>query len=199
MTAARPKAKSRSSRTFSKVEQNDITLAQAVALDEDAPLGRLVAGFAELGDQPPLRILCASTIAAGIAGQDRALFRTGLRMVLAHSLATAGKAFVKDIVDRTRPAKAIDGGEYRLKPGKSHAHDQQSMPSGHSAGVVAVAGAAMVDYPSAALPAATAGAAIIAAQLPSRNHFLTDVLAGSAIGLASFAIARVLLPPVAQD
>lgn len=188
-----------SRRKLKAVEKQDLAVARSVALDTNSLAGRAIAGFAELGDQPPLRILCAAVIAAGLTGPDRRLLRTGLRMALAHSLATAGKAFVKDGVDRTRPSAALDGKRYKLRPGSSREHDLQSMPSGHSAGVVAVAGASMVDYPAMRGPAALGGAAIIAAQLPSRNHFLTDVLAGGAIGLAAFALAGRLLPATRAD
>ena len=83
-----------------------------------------------------------------------------------------------------------------MAPGTSKDHRLQSMPSGHSAGVVAVTGAAIAGYPAVAIPAVAASGAIMAAQLPSRNHFLSDVAAGAAIGLAGFALARLILPPV---
>lgn len=133
-------------------------------------------------------------IAAGLAGGHRKLARTGLRMALAHSLATMGKAFVKDSVDRTRPGAALNH-VYRMGKGDSRAHDLQSMPSGHSAGVVAVAGAALADFPGTAGPVVAASTTVLAAQLPSRNHFLSDVAAGSAIGLVAAGIACWLLPP----
>ncbi|MEO6580773.1 MAG: phosphatase PAP2 family protein [Sphingomicrobium sp.] len=193
--AKRPKSK----RRLKPVEKSDLAIAQAVALDKRKLASKAIGRFAELGDQPPMRIVCAATLAAGAAGGDRKLFRTGLRMLLAHSLATMGKALIKDVVDRTRPGTAIDSGKYELERGKSSEHGMQSMPSGHSAGVVAVAGAAMEDYPDAVGPAAVGAVSIIAAQLPSRNHFLTDVAAGSAIGLAAVAISRQILPAVSAD
>jgi len=188
--------KPRAQRSLNPVEKVDIGLARAVALEEDSAAGRLVARFGELGDQPPLQYLCGATIAAGAARGDRRLFRAGLRMLAAHSLATMAKAFVKDIVDRTRPDDAIDRREYRMKPGKSEAHRLQSMPSGHSAGVVAVAAAALVDYPALAAPAVAGSVALVGAQLPSRNHYLSDVAVGSAIGLIAVGLTYLLLPPL---
>lgn len=187
------------SRKLHPVERGDLKLARKVALDEDSRVGRLVGKFAELGDQPPMQALCGATILAGAVGGDRRLFRTGLRMLAAHSLATMAKALVKDAVDRTRPGEALARGHYRMTPGDSDDHALQSMPSGHSAGVVAVAASALGDYPRLAAPVVAGSAGLIAAQLPSRNHFLSDVLAGSAIGLAAFALARWLLPPIAPD
>ena len=191
-----PNTKPRARRALKPVEKVDIDLAQAVALEENSAAGRLVGKFAELGDQPPMQLLGGATIAAGAARGDRRLFRAGLRMLAAHSLATMAKAFVKDAVDRTRPGDALDRKEYRMKPGKSDAHRLQSMPSGHSAGVVAVAAAALADYPAVAGPAVAASAALVGAQLPSRNHFLSDVAVGSAIGLLASGLTYLLLPPL---
>lgn len=187
--------KPRSTRTSSKLERADLAVAGKVALDGRTKEARWVGRFAELGDQPPMRVLCAAVLAAGVAGPDRRLLRTGLRMALAHSLATLGKAFVKDGVDRSRPDEAL-AGRYRLERGHSRAHELQSMPSGHSAGVVAVAASVIEDYPGVAGPVLGASAAVLGTQLPSRNHFVTDVAAGTAIGLAAFGLARVLLPRI---
>lgn len=143
-----------------------------------------------------MRVLCGATIAAGALRRDRKLVRAGLRMLAAHSIATLAKAFVKDGVDRTRPAEAIDGREYEMEAGNSRDHALQSMPSGHSAGTVAVAASAIVDYPRVAGPALLISAAVVGAQLPSRNHYLSDVAVGSAIGLAASGLARMLLPPI---
>ena len=33
------------------------------------------------------------------------------------------------------------------------------------------------------------------AQLPAKNHFLSDIIAGAAIGLASGLVAGALIPP----
>lgn len=188
------KTKSRRKRALHKVEKRDLALAQAVAVDKRSGAGRAIATFADLGDQPPLRVLCAAVIGAGLAGQNRKLLRTGLRMLLAHSVATLGKAFIKDNVDRSRPDKALSG-RYKMAKGQSRSHELQSMPSGHSAGVAAVAASVIADYPAAAGPVLGASSAVLGAQLPSKNHFLSDVAVGSAIGLVAFGLARWLLPP----
>lgn len=194
---AHPKPLAR--RALKTVEKGDIALAQSVALEGDSVAGKVIGKFAELGDQPPMQFLCGVTVAGGVVRRDRRLFRTGLRMLAAHSLATLAKAFVKDGVDRTRPDDAIDRQEYRMRAGNSNAHRLQSMPSGHTAGTVAVAASALTDYPQVAGPALIGSVAITAAQLPSRNHYLSDVAVGSAIGLAAFGVARLILPPLDQS
>ena len=195
-SARKSSIKTRARGSVKAIDKRDRAVADDVALDEQSTAGRLVGRFAELGDQPPMRILSGATIAAAVIRRDRKLLRAGLRMLGAHSLATLAKAFVKDNVDRTRPSAASKGRDYRLKPGKSDDRGLQSMPSGHSAGVVAMAAAAISEYPAIATPAVAASAALIGAQLPSRNHYLSDVAVGSAIGLVAFALMHRLLPPL---
>jgi undecaprenyl-diphosphatase len=190
------RAKPAAGRSLKPVEKFDIALAQALSLEEDSLAGRWVGRFAELGDQPPMQALSGVTIAAGAIRRDRRMLRAGLRMLAAHSFATLAKAFVKDSVDRTRPGDAIDKHRYRMATGDSDAHRLQSMPSGHSAGVTAVAASGLTDYPQAAGPVLAGSVALAAAQLPSRNHYLSDVAIGSVIGLGAFTVARLILPPL---
>lgn len=189
MSSARPKAK----RRLHPIERADLAVANASALDGRTVAARRIGTLAGLGDQPPLRILCGLTIAAGLARRDSKLVRTGLRMLAAHSVATAIKGFVKHRVDRTRPGDAMDNGRYRLDEGDSHQSRLSSMPSGHSAGVAAVARAVASEYPSAAPVAAAAATAVILAQLPAKNHFLSDVAVGTVIGIGAEAAASAVM------
>lgn len=148
--------------------------------------------FASLGDQPPLRTLCAAVIAAGLAGGDRRLARAGIRMLAAHTLATLAKDFVKHRVDRTRPrSKGAAGKDHVPKPGRRTAKEETSFPSGHSAGAAAVARAFARDYPEYAAPAYAAAGALALAQIPRCAHYPTDVGAGLAIGLAAEAAVDI--------
>lgn len=176
------------------VERTDLRVTRTIGLNRGTAAGRWLGRFANLGDQPPLIGLAATVIAVGALRRDERLARTGLRMLAAHSLATMGKLAVKDSINRTRPG-ALNEKAYRLEPGASRDGRLRSMPSGHSAGVMAVAGAIAPDYASAILPAAGVATSIAAAQLPSKNHFLSDVLVGTAIGAAAAGIARLLIPP----
>jgi membrane-associated phospholipid phosphatase len=147
-------------------------------------LGRI----ASLGDQPPLRALCGAVIAAGALGRDKRLFRAGLRMLAAHTLATLAKDFVKKRVDRTRP-RSMDapGKDHRPAPGRDEAKEETSFPSGHSAGAAAVGRALARDFPAAALPAYGAAGFLALAQIPRCAHYPTDVGVGVAIGVAAEA------------
>jgi membrane-associated phospholipid phosphatase len=152
--------------------------------------------FASLGDQPPLRILCAAVIAAGLAGGDRRLARAGLRMLAAHTLATLAKDFVKHRVDRTRPrSRGGHGKDPVPKPGRRTAKEETSFPSGHSAGAAAVARAFARDYPDYAAPAYGVAGALALAQIPRCAHYPTDVGAGLAIGAAAELAVTLLISP----
>ena len=184
-------------RALKTVERIDKQVAARLALDGRTRAARATSTFADTGDQPPMIILSLSVVAAGLAGGDARLRRTGMRMLTAHSLATVFKLLAKDRIDRTRPGALNEKG-YRLEPGTSRDGRLRSMPSGHSAGTMAIAGAIVPDYPAALVPAITAATAIAAAQLPSKNHFLSDVLVGASVGLVAAGIARLLIPPIDQ-
>ena len=186
----------RTNRRLNPIERTDLAVANAVALDDRTTTARRVSAFAELGDQPPLRILCGLVVAAGIARRDPKLLRTGLRMLAAHSVATGIKSFIKDRVDRTRPAEAMSNGRYRLDKGESHESRLSSMPSGHTAGITAVARAISREYPAVTPAARAAGLAVVLAQLPSKNHYVSDLAVGSVIGTASEAAVSALLDAV---
>lgn len=186
--------KPRASRRLTPVEKVDLAVAGKLALDKRGRVGKAVAHFAELGDQPPLVLLSAGVAFGGLLRKDEMLARTGLRMLAAHALTTMAKRLGKGTIDRTRPGEALRNGHYRLEEGDSDEGRLRSMPSGHSAGVTAVMLAGTRDYPQLTLPAVAAGGAVMMAQLPSKNHFLSDVLAGAFIGLLSATIARELIP-----
>ncbi len=186
------KTRSQPKRALRKVERTDKAVAERLALDGRTRAAKGTSAFAEAGDQPPLVILSLSVVAAGLAGGNARLRRTGMRMLTAHSLSTLFKSIIKDRIDRTRPSE--DG--YRLETGRSRDGRLRSMPSGHSAGTVAIAGAILPDYPGAAAPVTLATTAIASAQLPSKNHFLSDVLVGAALGVVAAGIARLLIPPI---
>ena len=182
-----------------RLQAADAAVADAALPHRSSLPVRLLDRFADLGDQPPLRILCGAVIAAGLAGGDRRLASAGLRMLAAHSLATFGKNVVKRRVDRTRPrSKSARGKDHRIAPGRSTAKEETSFPSGHSAGAAAVARAFARDYPEHKAAAYAAAGAIALAQIPRCAHYPTDVGAGLAIGVAAEMLVSMLadlIPP----
>ena len=168
----------------------DAKAATAMAPYRDSPW---LEPIADLGDQPQLRILCAAAIAAGLAagpgtGWGPRLARAGLRMLIAHQIATMSKNFVKYRIDRTRPrSRRRPGKDHRPKAGGDRAKEETSFPSGHAAGAAAAAAAFAREFPRHRTAAAAAGAAVSLVQVPRCAHYPTDIGAGAAIGLAAEA------------
>lgn len=166
------------------VERGDIAVSEAMAEQRDRSLVRLAGTLSEVADQPQLRALTLGTAAVGLWRGYPRLTRAGLRMFAAHTLATWAKSLVKNRVDRTRPDHALDTA-YRMEEGDSDKHELSSFPSGHTAGALAVAQALARDYPGGRAAGLAATAAIAAVQIPRCKHFVSDIVAGAAIGWAA--------------
>jgi membrane-associated phospholipid phosphatase len=167
-------------------------VAEATAEHRDNPVVEIISKLSEAGDQPPLRTVSGAMIAAGLLMRRQRWTRAGVRMLLAHELATAMKNFVKNRVDRTRPRSANGRQDSAARPGKATAKEQTSFPSGHTAGAVSVAQAFAREFPEHAVPARAAAGAIGIAQVPRCAHYPTDVGVGAVIGVAAeAAVARL--------
>ncbi len=174
------------------VERVDLVVTEAIDTQRDRPLVKVAGFLSEIGDQPPLRALTLGAAAVGLWRRDPRLTRVGLRMFLAHSLATGVKTLVKRSVDRTRPDHALDN-RYRMERGDSHRHELSSFPSGHTAGALAVTQALARDYPGSRAAGLAATTAIAAIQVPRAKHFVSDLVAGAAIGWAAEQVSSRLL------
>jgi hypothetical protein len=164
----------------SNVEQADRAITDRLNYKRDSWQMRLIGTASEIGDQPQMRLLCAATIGYGLIRRDSQLAGVGLKMLAAHTLATWGKSGVKSVVDRTRPES---GDDPRVRPGRSNNHQENSFPSGHSAGAVAVAEAFARSYPERATMARIAAMMVAAVQVPRGTHYVGDVVVGMVIGL----------------
>lgn len=177
---------------LNEIQRADIAIARAAAPAEATRIGHALGLVGKLGDQPPLRALIGAVVATSWLRGDPRLALAGVRMLAAHTLATIAKDVIKRRIDRSRPALLIKEGRYEVHPGASEQHDMTSFPSGHTAGSVAVAAAAGRAYPAVAIPAAGVALLVSVVQISRRAHYLSDVLAGAAIGLvAERIIARV--------
>lgn len=185
-------------RAAARIEKADRKASHRLNKDRDSWPMRVIGAASDIGDQPQMRLLCAATFAVGAMRRDGKLAKTGVAMLAAHTLATWAKSGVKAVVDRTRPDSEQDG--YRFGPGDSEAPSENSFPSGHSAGAVAVARAFARSYPEYSVAALSAAVAITAVQVPRGTHFIGDVLAGSLIGLvaegASHTVANAAVSAV---
>jgi membrane-associated phospholipid phosphatase len=74
--------------------------------------------------------------------------------------------------------------------------DRNAFPSGHTAGAVAVAQAVAHEAPGAAGSLRLAAGAAGALQVPRGAHYLTDVIAGAAVGWLAERIAGVAMKRV---
>lgn len=159
---------------------------------------RLLSWYSEAGDQPQMRIVGGGLALAGLVRRDGRMARAGLRMLLAHELATAAKNIVKRRVDRLRPRSAEDAEDEVPKAGRNTDKEHTSFPSGHSAGAAAVARAFVREYPALRAPAFAAAGLAAAAQVPRTAHYPTDVAAGIAIGLMAEAVVDAGLRAIDQ-
>lgn len=175
------------------VEDLDTAVADAlVPFAEDAAV-KALGGVSDLSDQEPLYAAAGAVLATAVVMRDGPTWRTGTRILAAHLLATALRGIVKKLVDRTRPEAAARRGDYVLREGQRHESDFNSFPSGHTAGAVAVAMAVGRDHKGARLPAFGLATLSGAAQIIRSKHYVTDVVAGAAIGLAADAMVDALI------
>lgn len=157
------------------------------------PLVAALGTLSEAADQPPLIALGVGTILLGAVLRRPVMLRSGVRMLAAELIATGLKHSVKRTIDRTRPERAMATGKHAFARGESNDHDENSFPSGHTAGAVAVARAVAHEVPGAALPAYAVAGAVGAVQMPRGKHYVLDTVAGAAIGYVAEAGAGVLL------
>ena len=185
-------------------DQDPITRADIAVITALAPYSeslpvKAIGEASELADQPPLIAASLATMVAGIAVRNPRLFRTGMRMLASHALATGIKTVIKNNVDRTRPEKVEREGEHTIELGESKDGEERSFPSGHSAGAVAVARAVVREYPASAPAAYALSGAAALVQIPRKAHFPSDVALGIVIGLVSEKLvslaARGLMRP----
>lgn len=171
------------------IARADLAVVKAAHPFGETMVGKALGEASELADQPPLVAASLATLVAGLALRQPRLARTGLRMLAAHGLATGVKTVIKDNFDRYRPRKVAEEGEAECAPGDSTDGDDRSLPSGHSAGAVAVARAIVRDNPGAAPVAYPVAATASLVQISRKAHFPTDVAAGVLVGLVSEAIS----------
>ncbi|GGB40153.1 hypothetical protein GCM10011380_32010 [Sphingomonas metalli] len=169
-------------RTVTAVEQTDHRITDRVNTRSDSWPIRVLGVASEIGDQPQMRAVCVATTLVGMVQRDRRLAATGLKMLAAHSLATWVKSRIKATIDRTRPES---GDDPHMRPGRSDRHEDNSFPSGHSAGAMAVGEAFARAYPDRRTAARGAALAVSIVQVPRGTHYAGDVLAGIAIGVVA--------------
>ena len=171
--------------TVAKVTEAELEATHKAAVREDHKLVRLAGKASEAADQPPLIALSAATILVGAVLRRPVVFRSGVRMLASHLVATGIKTALKNSIDRTRPSRALKDG-HRVGKGRGTGDTTlNSFPSGHTAGAVAVAQAVASESPAAAIPLQAAAVGVAALQPSRGQHYFSDVAAGAAIGWLS--------------
>ncbi|HVM38398.1 MAG TPA: phosphatase PAP2 family protein [Sphingomicrobium sp.] len=174
------------------IERGDIAVAEALTPVSEQPAVQLAGRAGELGDQPPLYMLSGGVIAAGLATGDARTLRAGARMLAAHAIATMIKNLLKRSVDRTRPSLIAENDQYESGKGTRFDTEFNSFPSGHTASSVAVARALGREYPGQHHMALALASGIAGLQVVRGKHYLSDVAAGMAIGIAAEAAVDAL-------
>ena len=187
-------ARQKLSKAVESVSQTDAEITQALGKHRHSLPVRALSRIGKLGDQPELRIVSSGVVAAALVFGNSRLLRAGVRMLVAHELATALKDLVKNRVDRKRPRNARHKDEAKAKPGTSTEKGRTSFPSGHTAGAVAVAQAFAREFPEHRAPALAAAAVIGVAQVPKLAHYPTDIAAGSFVGATAEALLAGVWP-----
>ena len=168
-----------------KIARADLGATHRAAAHQDGAFVRLAGKASELADQPPLIALSIATVAFGAVLRRPVVLRTGVRMLASHLVATGIKTVLKTTIDRTRPARALTDGHHVGSGEGAEDSSLDSFPSGHTAGAVAIAQAVAAEAPMAALPLQAAAIGVGALQPSRGKHYLSDVVAGAAIGWAS--------------
>jgi membrane-associated phospholipid phosphatase len=141
--------------------------------------------FGRAGDivqQPPVWAGVAAALALGGPRGRRA----ALRGSVCYTAAALAQVLIKPIVARGRPPGS---GKKRVGPITS------SFPSGHAASDLGFALAAAQELPLLLIPLSGATMAAHWSLVRSRGHYVSDVLAGGALGVAVALLAWKLWPP----
>lgn len=106
---------------------------------------------------------------------------------------SAGPALVREVIAVLVPANVVVEGMKsaigRVRPDGDRRRSNSSMPSSHAANAFALAAWAAWRWRRLAVPALAAAALVAASRMYLNRHFLSDVLVGATIGVASTVIA----------
>lgn len=119
----------------------------------------------------------------GVLSQNRHWTRTSVRLVEAVVYTDLVVGLGKGLVSRTRPAYAGDPMQADIGAFSS-AHENLSMPSGHTAQAFAVASVLAHEFDRWAVrvPAYTVAASVGLERIRSGDHWLSDVVVGGTLG-----------------
>lgn len=177
----------------SELEKADIEIGTKLASHRDHPAVKAAGIAGKIGDQGPLYALSAGLLICGLAAKDRRFVGSGVAMLAAITAADLGKSGIKHAVSRTRPNVLLDQNRYDLEAGGSDDKPEQSFPSGHMAGSVAVARAVSRNFPKAGALAGLGAIGIGLSRVAKGAHWPLDVAGGAVVGLVAEELTTGLL------
>jgi membrane-associated phospholipid phosphatase/predicted MFS family arabinose efflux permease len=134
-------------------------------------------------------LLIALAVAAAAIGRSRRVLEVFARVMTSALLAWGLLEAIYSIYDRARPEEAVAAGEISLN-GHSWAH-LNSFPSGHMAITAALAIATALAFPRLRTALWIYVAAVAFTRVLFGAHFPLDVLAGTALGVASALVVSI--------
>lgn len=177
-------------RTAGPIARLDIDMVRHAHPFANHPVVRVLSPLGKAADQMPLNVVGASILGAGLIAGKPALTRFGIRFLAAHFVGIALKTAAKALFARPRPNVVAREGRHDTRlPGVGDP-GRQSFPSGHTAGAFLAAGAVARFAPPAAPYAYGAAVLVGLVQIPERNHFFSDIVAGAILGLAADALTE---------
>ena len=124
---------------------------------------------------------------SGLLLQRPVLTRTAVRTLEAIVYTDLANGLVKSVLNRTRPYAGAEPDAFAGAPGTfTSAHTQLAFPSGHAARVFALASVLshQADRWYVSVPLYASASSVALERVRSGDHWLTDVMVGSAIGYA---------------
>lgn len=114
--------------------------------------------------------------------KNKLMFRKFLFPLLSAALAGILANLLKFAVGRCRPKGFFQDGQYGFEPFSTVGYSHASMPSGHSAGIMATMAAVVILFPKWRIPCFAVAALIGSTRIILSAHYPGDVVAGLALG-----------------
>jgi membrane-associated phospholipid phosphatase len=174
----------------------DVTLYHRLADDRSKSVRRVARRVSYWGDlQRASVILAVAVWGAGLAVGRRDWQKAAAASLLAALLAGLFTNLVRPLLGRARPSTEVPAGFY----GPHFTKHYHSFPSAHATTSFATASALAVALPPVGVPVLAGAACVGWSRMYMREHYLTDVIAGAAVGIwfgVAFGLAARRKDPI---